>query len=164
MIADAIVYKSNTGHTRRYAELLAKKINLPAYDLNEAVKLLSRGSSIIYLGWVRAGKIQGYKKAANQYHVVLVCSVGINDDILASENIRKATAISETIPIFNLKGGINRSMLKGINKFIITMLEKGLSSAQNKSDADAKMLELLKSTADFVSEENLEPVINQYLD
>jgi flavodoxin len=32
----AIVYKTNTGSTKRYAEMLAKDTGLPAYELRQA--------------------------------------------------------------------------------------------------------------------------------
>ena len=45
----AIVYTSNTGHTRAYAELLACKTGLPVYALEDAAKQLEKGASVIYL-------------------------------------------------------------------------------------------------------------------
>lgn len=59
----AIVYMSETGHTKKYAELLGERISLPVYELNTAAKELPRGTEIIYLGWLMAGSIKGYKKA-----------------------------------------------------------------------------------------------------
>ena len=46
----AIVYTSNTGHTRKYALLLGEQIGLPVYSLDEANAQLSEGSPAIYLG------------------------------------------------------------------------------------------------------------------
>lgn len=34
----AIVYISNTGHTKKYAELIGEKTGLPVYELSEAKK------------------------------------------------------------------------------------------------------------------------------
>ena len=60
----AIVYTSSTGHTTEYAKILGEKTGLPVYALNEALKQLSNGIEIIYLGWLFANGIKGYKKAA----------------------------------------------------------------------------------------------------
>ena len=57
-----IVYTSNCGHTAEYARILGKKTDLKVYSLNEAVKTLDRGDKIIYLGWLFANSIKGYKK------------------------------------------------------------------------------------------------------
>ena len=59
---EAIVYTSNTGTTKEYAELLGSKLSLPVYSLNEAKTNLKADSEIIYLGWIMASSIKGYKK------------------------------------------------------------------------------------------------------
>ena len=53
----AIVYTSNTGHTRQYALLLGKQGGLPVYSLEEANSHLSGGSPVIYLGWIHASHV-----------------------------------------------------------------------------------------------------------
>ena len=42
----AIVYTSQTGHTQRYAQMLAERTGVPAYSLKEAGKSLRRGREI----------------------------------------------------------------------------------------------------------------------
>ena len=46
---EAIVYTSNTGSTKRYAELLSQMIGLPAFALGDAKDKLSANAGIIYL-------------------------------------------------------------------------------------------------------------------
>ena len=73
----AIVYTSNTGHTAKYAKMLGEKTSLPVYALGEAKKQLSSGTEIIYLGWLFANGIKGYKKAAKKYKISAICAVGL---------------------------------------------------------------------------------------
>ena len=42
----AIVYTSQTGHTQRYAQMLAERTGVPAYSLKEAGKSLRRGEDL----------------------------------------------------------------------------------------------------------------------
>ena len=63
----AIVFTSNTGTTEKYARLLADKTGLPAYSSEQARREIADGSEIIYLGWLKAGEIAGYAKAAKRY-------------------------------------------------------------------------------------------------
>ena len=77
MNANSIVYTSNTGYTAEYARLLGEKTGLPVYALDEAEQKLAAGNCVIYLGWLMAGKVQGYKKAAKRYKVQAVCGVGM---------------------------------------------------------------------------------------
>jgi hypothetical protein len=73
----AIVYTSKTGSTKRYAEMLSAETGLPAYALDGAGKKLAKGSEIIYMGWIMANSVKGYKKAAGRYAVRAVCAVGM---------------------------------------------------------------------------------------
>ena len=54
---NAIVYTTNTGSTKRYAQLLGNETGLPVYALGEAEKTLSPGAKIFYLGWIQAGAV-----------------------------------------------------------------------------------------------------------
>ena len=73
----AIIYTSNIGSTAEYAQLLGKELNLPVHSLQKAKNKVPAGSEIIYLGWIMAGGIKGYKKAAKLYKVCVVCGVGM---------------------------------------------------------------------------------------
>ena len=151
----AIVYTSNTGHTAEYSKMLGAKIGLPVYALNEAAKKLQKGTEIIYLGWLFANNIKGYKKATKKYKVSAICAVGLCDTGTAVAEVRKANSISEETPLFTMQGGMDKTKLRGINKFMINMLTKGLSSKKERTENDERMLELLTHDKNYVSEENI---------
>ena len=69
-----IVYASKTGFTKKYAELLAAKTQLRAFSLKDLSKI-SRDEDILFLGWMKAGKIQGLAKI-RKYSVKAVCGSG----------------------------------------------------------------------------------------
>ena len=151
----AIVYTSNTGHTAEYSKMLGAKIGLPVYALNEAAKKLQKGTEIIYLGWLFANNIKGYKKATKKYKISAICAVGLCDTGTAVAEVRKANSISEETPLFTMQGGMDKTKLRGINKFMINMLTKGLSSRKERTENDERMLELLTHDKNYVSEENI---------
>ena len=158
----AIVYTSNTGHTRQYALLLGEQIGLPASSLDEANSQLSGGSPVIYLGWLHASHVKGYSKASKRFALCAVCGVGLCDTGTLTSEVRKATSIPEDIPLFTLQGGIDRSRLKGMDKLMISMLTKGLDAQKQRSAQDERMLELLSGDESFVSPENLSEVLQWY--
>lgn len=158
----AIVYTSNTGHTRKYALLLGEQIGLPVYSLDEANAQLSGGSPVIYLGWLHASHVKGYSKAAKRFALRAVCAVGLCDTGTLTDQVRKATSIPEEIPLFTLQGGIDRSRLKGMDKLMISMLTKGLASQKHRSAQDERMLELLSRDESYVSPENLAGLLQWY--
>ena len=155
MKPSAIVYTSAAGHTQRYARLLGEAAGLPVYAPDEA----PAGSAVIYLGWIHASHVKGYAKAAKRFAVCAVCAVGLCDTGTLTDEVRKATGIPAEIPLFTLQGGMERSSLKGVDRLMITMLQRALTAQPQHSAQDARMLELLGRDADYVSAENLAAVL-----
>lgn len=159
----AIVYTSNNGFTKQYAEMLGEKISLPIYSLKEVPRQISKGDGIIYLGWICANHIKGFSRAAKRFSVYAVCGVGLCDTGTLNAEVRKATNIPEQIPLFTLQGGFDRNSLKGISKFMISMLTKGLASQSKRTAQEDRMLRLLSKDANYVSKENLRDILEWYL-
>lgn len=162
MTPSAIVYTSKSGYTRQYAHILGKELRLPVYSLEDALNGLRQYSPVLYLGWIHASHIQGFRKAAKQFVICAVCGVGLCDTGALQKEVRKATAIPETIPLFTLQGGFDRSKLKGMDKMLISMLTKGLSSKQPRTEQEDRMLQLLQTDGCYVSKENLGAVLDWY--
>lgn len=156
----AIVYTSNTGHARQYAQMLGEKTGLPVYSLEKALSQLPGGSGVLYLGWIHASRIKGYSRAAKHFSVCAVCGVGLCDTGTLISEVRKATSVPENIPLFTLQGGFDRSRLKGMDKMLISMLTKGLSAQKQRSPQDERMLQLLQKNASYVCEDSLKEVMD----
>ncbi|MGN0320501.1 MAG: flavodoxin domain-containing protein [Lachnospira sp.] len=162
MKPNAIIYTSNTGHTRQYSLLLGEQIGLPVYSLDEANSQVSSGSPVIYLGWLHASNVRGFSRAAKRFSICAVCGVGLCDTGTLISEVRKASSIPEDIPLFTLQGGIDRSRLKGMDKLMISMLTKGLTAQKQRSAQDNRMLELLSRDENYVSPDNLDEVLKWY--
>ena len=163
MNANSIVYTSNTGYTAEYARLLGERTGLPVYSLAEAEQKLAAGNRVIYLGWLMAGKVQGYKKAAKRYKVQAVCGVGMGGNGSQLREVRKANAIPEKTPLFTLQGGFDLSKLSGVYKLMMTIMVKtagkGLAEKQDRTPDEDVMLEMLTRGGSRVSAENLAEVL-----
>lgn len=166
MKISAIVYTSNTGYTRQYALLLGEKTGLPVYSLQEAGQKAAFGSSILYLGWLMAGKVQGYSQAARRFSVAAVCGVGMGATGSQLEDLRQANALPKELPVFTLQGGFDLKRLRGIYKLMMTVMAKtagrGLADKPNRTPEEDAMLELLQNGGSRVSEENLHAVLRWY--
>ena len=66
----AVIYESNAGSARRYAEMLASKLGVPAYSYKEAVKAIPRDEEAIFIGWIFANKIQGLPRAQKRWNLI----------------------------------------------------------------------------------------------
>ena len=153
----AIVYTSDTGFTKRYALMLGEKTKLPVYSLRDC-SVLKKGESVIYMGWRKANTVVGYKKAAKRFNIKAVCGVGLCPTGELLKEVRSANRLGESLPLFTLQGGLMHDKLKGINKFMINMLIKILSSKKDATDEDKAQLQLIIKGGDYVKEENLQAV------
>ena len=158
----AIVYTSKCGHTAEYAGILGKLTGLPVYSLKDAEKQLENGTSIIYLGWLMASRVQGLKKAAKKFKVSAVCAVGLCDTGTLLPEVQKANALPENFPLFTMQGGMDKDKLKGLDKLLINMLTKGLASQKERTEADERMLYLLTHGENYVSENNTAAFMEWY--
>lgn len=162
MRPEAIVYTSNTGHTARYADILGVKTGLPVYDIEEAKSKLAKNTPIIYMGWLFASRVKGYKKAAKRYNITAVCGVGLCPTGQLLKEVRNAAGIPKDTPLFTVQGGMDYAKLKGINKFMIDMLTRSLKKKNSSDPGEKAMLTLIEQGGNFVNKKNLADVIRWY--
>ena len=124
MNAKAIVYVSNTGYTARYAALLSGKLGLPAYTMTDALAQLPKGTPVIYMGWLMAGTVKDYRKAAKHFTIEAVIGVGLGDTGAQDDAVRRACKSPAGLPVFTLQGGMDRTKLQGGYKVGIDILTK----------------------------------------
>lgn len=160
-----IVYTSNTGYTEKYAKLLGEQLGLPAFSAEQADSL-PEGTEVLYLGWLMAGVVKGYKKAAQRFSVAAVCGVGMGPAGSQDSDVRKNNAIPQEVPVFTLQGGFDRTKLHGIYRFMMGVMIKVMGSSlrkkENRTPEEDAMLEMVTNGGDFVDVRQLDGVIAWY--
>ncbi len=162
----AIVYTTNTGHTAEYAALLGKETGLPVFPLSQAAIQLKKNTPIIYLGWIMANRIKGYRKACKKFHVRAVCSVGMLENGGRAHEIREANHIPENTQLFTLQGGFDIRKLSGPYKWImkpmVKVLIRDLSNQSKKTQKEIETIRILQNGGSSVHRENLSEVLSWY--
>lgn len=162
----AIVYVSETGHTKHYAELLGEKTGLPVFELSSAVRKLSKGAEIIYLGWLMAGTVKGLKKAQKYFALSAVCGVGMSAGQSQLADMRKNNPLPDTMPLFYLQGGFEMEKLHGVYKLMMKTMRstvgRQLSDKPDKTPEEDSMLSLLLHGGDLVSADALSGILAWY--
>lgn len=150
-----IVYLSNAGHTKEYAEMLGKELKTEVIDIKD-YKL--DNEEIIYMGWIRAGMINGYNKVKDS-NIKCVVGVGMapNREDVVNKLINQNN-VSEKF--FYLQGGMDVSRLKGFNKFLFNMVRTIVN--KSKKIEDQEMKDILNSEGKFIKRENLKDIL-EYL-
>ena len=160
----AILYTTNTGSTERYAKMLAEKTGLSAYPLDDAP--VPAGAEILYLGWVMASGVKGYKKAAKKYKVAALCGVCMGATGSQLAELRKANAVPESVPVFSLQGGFDVSKLHGMYRFMMNAMikasGKGLANKADRTPEEDDMLDMMLHGGNRVKEGNLKAVLDWY--
>ena len=162
----AIIYISNTGSTAEYAKLLGKELNLPVHSLQQAKTNVPAGSEIIYLGWIMAGGIKGYKEAARKYKVCAVCGVGMGQTGTQLKEVRDKNAIPQRIPLFTLQGNFDVKKLHGLYRFMMNVMVKtagkSLAAKTDRTPQEDDMLDMMVNGGKRVSLQNLKAVTEWY--
>lgn len=152
-----IVYESKTGFTKRYAEMLAAKTGFKVYPVKDVSKV-NRNEGIVFLGWMKVGKIQGLKKL-RKYNVKAVCGSGTGRTAEPSPEIVIARNKLEGKQFYYLRGGcFPLNELKGMDKIMLSMFVKILKSRGDKDDKTQESIAIIENGFDGVEEINLEPV------
>lgn len=161
MRAQAIVYRSNTGFTKQYAEMLSQQTGLPAYDQKCLKDELAEGTPIVFMGWVRAGRTQGFKQAAKKFQVVAICPVGMGlPNPMAYDEAVKRSGMAA---IFCLHGGFAFQKLRGLNRMLMRDFSRNITNAlsaiPNLSETQEVMLNLARNGGSYVDQKYIDPLI-----
>ncbi|MBR5142497.1 MAG: hypothetical protein IKW56_02230 [Methanocorpusculum sp.] len=154
-----IVYESNTGFTKQYAEMLSEAVCLPSLPMVQAVSKVPRGTEIFFLGWVCGGKITGLPVASKRFIVEGAAAVGIvypHPDVITE--LSKVNKLS--CPLFYLQGGVDPKKLGYFKRKILSMIAQNLEHQENKTAAVWDLADTLRIGGSYVSGANLEPVVS----
>lgn len=153
-----IVYESKTGFTKKYADMLAARTGFKAIPVKEFSKNY-KDEEIIFLGWLKVGKIQGLDKMRH-YNVKIVCGSGTGRTAEPDTETVIARNKIENITFFYLRGGCYPlKELKGMDKFMLSMFVKILKKSKDRDENTEEAIATIENGFDGVKEKNLEAVL-----
>ena len=158
-----IVYRSNTGFTREYAEMLGKAEKIKVYSVSEAESKVPSGEDIFYLGPLMAGHISGIDQAVKKYAVKGVGGVGMSPaSPQVLETLSKANYVPNA-PIFYLQGGWAPKKVGWLKRRMVGMATRSMRESlrdkgSSRSPEEDKYLDFLLHGGSFVAFENLESI------
>lgn len=157
-----IVYNSKTGHTRQYAEMLAKAEKLKVYSVQEAQTELPEKEPVIYMGWLMAGHISGIDQAVRRWDVRCAAAVGMSPaDKSVLATIAKANYVPNA-PVFYLQGGWAPKKVGWFQRRAVGMVTRGvrktLQAKAKRTEQEQAYLNMLIRGGSFVEYQNLKPI------
>ena len=168
-----IVYGSQYGSTKRYAERLAEMTGTEAVEYKEA-KDLDDYDRIVYLGSLYAGGVTGLKQTVGKMsprQELIVSTVGLADPTDASNVAHIRQSIKGQIPahfydesrLFHLRGAIDYTKLNLKYRLMMSLLVKKVAKLpEEQQNAETRvMLETYGKQVDFVDFSSLQPIVDK---
>lgn len=158
-----IVYRSNTGFTKEYAEMLGKAEKMKVFSLSEAKGTVRE--PVFYMGPLMAGHITGIDQAVKKLDVKGVCGVGMSPaSPQVLETLSKANYIPNG-PIFYLQGGWAPKKVSWLKRRMVNMVTKSTretlrDKGGRRTPDEEAMYQMLVKGGSFVAFENLETIRN----
>lgn len=169
-----IVYGSQYGTAKKYAEELGKRTNIDVISY-ENLEDINQFDTVIYIGALYAGGVLGMKKtfgkrADYENKNIVIATVGLADpaDLENTDNIKTGMKrqLSEKVynqaKIFHLRGGIDYSKLNFMHRTMMGLLYKKTVALpeEKKTAEDRAMIETYNQKVDFVDFDSLQSIIN----
>lgn len=165
-----IIYTSQTGFTKRYAEWISEKAKADIFELKEAQKkgasFFDAYDAVIYAGWCMAGKVVKlnwfFDKAVSlKGKKLAIVAVGAspneNPDLDAAMSKLLTDEQKQYIKVFYCQGGINYDKMKFPFKLAMKMFANSLKKSKDPKQREQGAF--IDHSYDVADIKFIEPVI-----
>lgn len=166
-----IIYKSSTGFTKKYAEMIAEEIECDLADYKSATaKMLSQYDTVVFGSRAHAGMIDGYKQvkellqnSATDRFILFVTGAAPNSetDIITKFWEQNLTADELTkIPHFWMQSGLCYEKMSFSDKLMMKVFSFMLKHKKEKEPYEKNFEQAISSSYDISSKAYAEPLIS----
>ena len=171
-----IVYGSNYGTTKQYANELSRRTNMKVISFKKVNQQINDYDNIIYLGALYAGGVLGMSKTLKKLNnisnkKIIIVTVGLSDptDEVNKNNIinniknQMPKKFFEKAKIFHLRGGIDYSKLNFAHKTMMKLLYNAVKNLPKEklTAEDRAMIETYNKKVNFIDFSSLDEIINE---
>ena len=158
-----IVYSSQTGFTKQYAQWMSETLECQYKPLREVSDaMLKKYDCIIYGGWIMGNRIMGLDKFRLKQVPSAVFAVGSTpayDEVVCL--VKEQNHIDDT-PFFYLEGGSLMEKLNFIQKSMLKMLRKSLTKKESCTRQEKFMADMLGTSFNHSSKKQIDNLIQWY--
>ena len=168
-----VIYTSQTGFTKRYAEWISEELDADIYELKDVKKktndFFETYEAIIYAGWCMAGMVVKVKwffeKAAywkNKKLSIVAVGASPNDNPEVDEFLNNLLTDEQRpfIKAFYCQGGINYDKMNFTSRTAMKMFANSLKKNKNSSEDDRKKGEMISKSYDISDKRFINPVVD----
>jgi len=164
-----VIYNSQTGFTKRYAQWIAEGAGADCLELSAAKKRdMSGYEAIVFGGWACAGgisKLSWFKGNINKWagkKLIVFCVGGSPIDSPEIEPaLRRNFGESELkeVSVFYCPGGFNYEKMSVPSKLMMKMFIKTLKAKKDKTEAEREMIKMISASYDISDRKYIEPIL-----
>ena len=145
-----IVYETQGGTSKRYAEWLAERLGAEFISVNDADGI---DDDVIFIGWRAGPMISGLNSFSKKEKVIAAICVGLEiKDEKAMDVIRNKNGITN---LFYVRGGMDRSVLSFSQKLLMFIINIKMILF-NHTPEDKEIRRVMMKGGDFSSPEQLD--------
>ncbi len=165
-----IVYKSVTGFTKEYAEMIAKEMNCSLIDFkNVTVQMMSNVDIVIFGSRMHAGTVDGLKKArklfmqskASQFIVFATGAMPNEEKGTINEMWKNnfSSAELQDIPHFYMQSGLRYERMPFSDKMMMKVFCMMMKKKKNKDEKEQYFADIITKSYDISSKAYIMPLI-----
>lgn len=167
-----VVYQSQTGFTKRYAQWIAEAAGAECLSLKEAKRQdLASYDAIVFGGWVCAGCISGLSWLKSHIEewsgkkLIAFCVGGSpmdNPEVVTALRQNFSEAQQKRVEVFYCPGGFNYEKMSVSSKLMMKLFVKMLKAKKNPTEAEKEMARMLSTSYDLSDPAYIQPIL-EYL-
>ena len=164
-----VIYNSQTGFTKRYAQWISEALECSCVEFAEANKLdFDKYRTIIFGGWACAGSVSKLKwfknnmKKWNDKKLAVFCVGGSpieNPEVEMAMKNCFSEEEHEKARVFYCPGGFNYEKMSASSKLMMKMFVSALKAKKDKTEEDKIMIEMISKSYDISDKKYIEPIV-----
>ncbi len=165
----AVIYNSQTGFTKRYAEWIAEAVGADCLELAAAKrKSLDAYDAIVFGGWARAGgisRLSWFKGNMDRWTDKKLIAFCVGGSPIGNPEIEPALKRNFTeselkkVSVFYCPGGFNYEKMSASSRLMMKMFLRMLSAKKDKTEAEQEMVRMIATSYDISDRMYIEPIL-----
>ncbi len=165
-----VIYNSQTGFTKRYAQWIAEKANAECIEFSDAKKTnLDSYDAIVFGGWAVAGsisKLKWFKKNIAKWSDKKLVVFGVGASPIENPEIEETLPKNFTADElkvakwFYLPGGLNYEEMPAKSRVMMKMFVSALKAKKDKTQDDLNQINMIQSSYDISDIKYINPIID----
>ncbi len=164
-----VIYNSQTGFTKRYAQWIAEAAGADCLELSKAKgKSLDEYEAVVFGSWACAGsisKINWFKGNMDKWTNKKLIAFCVGASPIESPQIEQflknifSEAQLKKVSVFYCPGGFNYEKMSAPSRLMMKMFIKSLKAKKDKTEEEEEMIKMISASYDISDRKYIEPIL-----